>query len=354
MLVDFSIRKKSSNFTPNLCIAKMIVEIITKYLESNKRLVVPNLGTFIVKVAGESVLFSALIKNDDGVLRSLVQQQGMSELEAAGAVDRFVFEVNYRLQNDKECRLKGFGVLKAGDSGAMKFVYDTTVDGEDLDSAVPERKRPAQNNQAAAPAEESVVKESQPKEEPVAEPKAEPVVEEQPQRRPMPRNDIGNPRVSVSAKMNPENYVKGLRYGKGRKVGIVYAEWNDEITYALRDGAVKTLVENGVDENDITLASVPGSFELIFGASQMVKSGSYDAVIAIGCVIRGDTPHFDYICEGVTAGLAKLNVEFNVPVIFGLITTNNLLQAQERAGGRLGNKGDECAVTALQMMAQFK
>lgn len=218
MLVDFSIRKKSSNFTPNLCIAKMVVEIIAKYLESNKRLVVPNLGTFIVKVAGESVLFSALIKNDDGVLRQLVAQQGLSELEAAGVVDRFVFEVNYRLQNYKECRLKGFGVLKAGDSGAMKFVYDTTVDGEDLDSAVPERKRPAQKSQVAMPAEVSVVKESQPKEESAAEPKGEPVVEEQPQRRPMQRNEIGNPRVSVSAKMNPEDYVKGLRYGKGRKV----------------------------------------------------------------------------------------------------------------------------------------
>ncbi|MBR5861559.1 MAG: 6,7-dimethyl-8-ribityllumazine synthase, partial [Bacteroidaceae bacterium] len=140
--------------------------------------------------------------------------------------------------------------------------------------------------------------------------------------------------------------------GKGRKVGIVYAEWNDEITYALRDGAVKTLLDNGVLESDITLASVPGSFELIFGASQMVKSGNYDAVIAIGCVIRGDTPHFDYICEGVTAGLSKLNVEYDTPVIFGLITTNNLQQAQDRSGGRLGNKGDECVVTALQMMSQ--
>lgn len=139
--------------------------------------------------------------------------------------------------------------------------------------------------------------------------------------------------------------------GNGRRVGIVYAEWNDEITHALRDGAVKTLVDNGVKEEDITLACVPGSFELIYGASQMVKSGKFDAVIAIGCVIRGDTPHFDYICEGVTAGLSRLNVEYDTPVIFGLITTNNLQQAQERAGGRLGNKGDECAVTALQMMA---
>ena len=139
--------------------------------------------------------------------------------------------------------------------------------------------------------------------------------------------------------------------GKGRKVGIVYAEWNDKITYALRDGAIKTLLENGVEQNNIVLASVPGSFELIYGASQLVKSGEFDAVIAIGCVIRGDTPHFDYICEGVTAGLSRLNVEYDTPVIFGLITTNNMLQAEERSGGRLGNKGDECAVTALQMMA---
>ena len=142
--------------------------------------------------------------------------------------------------------------------------------------------------------------------------------------------------------------------GKGRKIGIVCAEWNSEITYALRDGAINTLITNGVEKEDIDTVMVPGSFELIFGASQMVKSGKYDAVIAIGCVIRGDTPHFDYICEGVTAGLSKLNVEYDVPVIFGLITTNNLLQAQERSGGRLGNKGDECAVTALQMIAAFK
>ena len=140
--------------------------------------------------------------------------------------------------------------------------------------------------------------------------------------------------------------------GKGRRIGIVYAEWNDEITYALRDGAVKTLLDNGVKEEDITLASVPGSFELIYGVSQMVKSDKYDSVIAIGCVIRGDTPHFDYICEGVTAGLSKLNTKYDTPVIFGLITTNDFQQAKDRSGGIHGNKGDECAVTALHMMAQ--
>ena len=205
MLVDFSIRKKSSNFTQNLCIAKMIVEIITKYLESNKRLVVPNLGTFIVKVAGESVLFSALIKNDDGVLRSLVQQQGMSELEAAGAVDRFVFEVNYRLQNDKECRLKGFGLLKSGDSGVVTFQYDTAVDGDNLDGVTAERKRPEAKAQTVEV--NSKVEETQPKSTSVAETvsEPEPAEEEQPRQKPMPRRDIGEARVSVSAKMNPEN-----------------------------------------------------------------------------------------------------------------------------------------------------
>lgn len=147
---------------------------------------------------------------------------------------------------------------------------------------------------------------------------------------------------------NPES----VPSGKGKRVGIIYAEWNSEITYALRDGAINTLLKNGVEEKEITLVSVPGSFELIYGASQMVKSDKYDSIIAIGCVVRGDTPHFDYICEGVTAGLSKLNTKYDTPVIFGLLTTNNILQAQERSGGSLGNKGDECAVTALHMMAQ--
>lgn len=141
--------------------------------------------------------------------------------------------------------------------------------------------------------------------------------------------------------------------GQGKRIAIVYSEWNSEITYALRDGAVNTLLVNGVEKENVELFSVPGSFELIYAASRLVKSEKYDAIIAIGCVIRGDTPHFDYICEGVTAGLSQLNVIGDTPVIFGLITTNNLEQALERSGGRLGNKGDECAVTALHMIAQF-
>lgn len=107
-------------------------------------------------------------------------------------------------------------------------------------------------------------------------------------------------------------------------------------------------------EEDILVMTVPGSFELVFGAAQMAKSGKVDAVIAIGCVIRGDTPHFDYICEGATQGLAELNTTGDVPVIYGLLTCNNLQQAQDRAGGILGNKGDECAVTAIKMVGLQK
>lgn len=143
---------------------------------------------------------------------------------------------------------------------------------------------------------------------------------------------------------------KSVPDAKGMRFGIVVSEWNHHITGALLEGAHATLRKHGVEEDDITVMTVPGSFELVFGASQMVKSGQMDGVIAIGCVIRGDTPHFDYICEGTTQGLAALNTTGDIPVIYGLLTCNNLQQAQDRAGGILGNKGDECAVTAIKMV----
>lgn len=136
----------------------------------------------------------------------------------------------------------------------------------------------------------------------------------------------------------------------GMKFGIVVSEWNDKITGALLQGAFDTLLRHGVKEDDIQVLTVPGSFELVFGSSQFVKSGKVDAVIAIGCVIRGDTPHFDYICQGTTQGLAELNLKNDVPVIYGLLTCNNMQQAKDRCGGALGNKGDECAVTAIKMV----
>ena len=131
--------------------------------------------------------------------------------------------------------------------------------------------------------------------------------------------------------------------------GIVVAEWNPEITGALLDGAVKTLEKHGALPENIHVKTVPGSFELIYGAHQMVLNGGYDAVIILGSVIRGETPHFDYICEGVTAGIARLNATSQTPIVYGLLTCNDEQQAKDRSGGRLGNKGDECAVVAIKM-----
>ena len=132
-------------------------------------------------------------------------------------------------------------------------------------------------------------------------------------------------------------------------IGIVVSEWNPEITGALLDGAVKTLEKHGCLPENIHVKTVPGSFELVYGAQQMTKNDGFDAVIVLGSVIRGETPHFDYICEAVTYGIASLNASQNIPVIYGLLTTDNLEQAQERSGGKLGNKGDECAVDAIKM-----
>ncbi len=137
--------------------------------------------------------------------------------------------------------------------------------------------------------------------------------------------------------------------GRGLRIGIVVSDWNENITFALLEGAVTTLVKHGVEEQNICIKHVPGSFELVNGCNRMEKTG-VDAVIAIGCVIRGDTPHFDYICQGTTQGLAYLNATRDTPVIYGLLTTNDMKQAKERAGGSLGNKGDECAITALKMV----
>ena len=134
------------------------------------------------------------------------------------------------------------------------------------------------------------------------------------------------------------------------RFGIVVSEWNSNITGPLLEGAIATLKKHGAKDEHIWVQTVPGSFELTFGSAQMVKSGKVDAVIAIGCVVRGDTPHFDYVCMGATNGITQLNTLYDVPVIYGLITTNNMQQAEDRGGGTLGNKGDECAITAIKMV----
>ena len=134
------------------------------------------------------------------------------------------------------------------------------------------------------------------------------------------------------------------------KFGIVVSEWNYEVTGALAQGAVDTLKLHGAKEENITLKHVPGSFELTLGAQYMAEYGHVDAVIILGCVIQGETRHFDFICQGVTQGITSLNIKYNMPFIFGLLTTDNQQQALDRAGGKLGNKGDEAAVTAIKML----
>jgi 6,7-dimethyl-8-ribityllumazine synthase len=134
-------------------------------------------------------------------------------------------------------------------------------------------------------------------------------------------------------------------------IGIVWAEWNTEITAALKDGAVKTLLENGVNKKNIKIKTVPGAFELTLGAQWMAELAEVDAVICIGCVIQGETKHFDFICQAVAQGITNLNREFSMPFVFGVLTTDNMQQAVDRAGGKHGNKGDEAAITALKMLA---
>jgi 6,7-dimethyl-8-ribityllumazine synthase len=134
------------------------------------------------------------------------------------------------------------------------------------------------------------------------------------------------------------------------KFGIVVSEWNPKVTNALLQGAYDALIKHGAKVENILIAHVPGAFELIFGSSQMIEATDVDAVIALGSVVRGGTPHFDYVCQGTTYGIAQLNTEYDIPVIFGLLTTDNMEQAIDRAGGIHGNKGTEAAITAIKMI----
>ena len=159
-----------------------------------------------------------------------------------------------------------------------------------------------------------------------------------------------------SFKFNTES-TRPLPDATQMRIAIVTTEWNCEITDRLVESAVRTLRDNGVDASNITIEYVPGSFELIFGAAPLVSAKRHDAIIAIGCVIRGETPHFDYICQGTTQGLASLNAQAEIPVVYGVLTVNNIEQALDRLGGKAGDKGAEFALTAIKMVAyscQFK
>lgn len=140
-----------------------------------------------------------------------------------------------------------------------------------------------------------------------------------------------------------------IKSAKDLKFAIVVSQWNAEITGALLNGAIDGLINNGATENDIKVIEVPGSYELITGADIVLRDKTFDAIICLGCVIQGETRHFDFICSAVAQGISNVATKHNKPVIFGVLTTENLQQAIDRAGGVHGNKGEEAAITAIQM-----
>ena len=136
-----------------------------------------------------------------------------------------------------------------------------------------------------------------------------------------------------------------------KRFAIIVAEWNEEITEALYAAAVESLIAGGIKKSNIIRKAVPGSFELPLGALWMAERKDIDAVICLGCVIQGDTPHFDYICQAVAYGITEVGLKTKKPVVFGVLTTLDKQQALDRAGGKYGNKGEEAAATALEMLA---
>jgi 6,7-dimethyl-8-ribityllumazine synthase len=142
---------------------------------------------------------------------------------------------------------------------------------------------------------------------------------------------------------------KNLVVISDRRFAIIVSEWNEEVTEKLFEGAFQTLLKNGAKEENIVRKNVPGSFELSLGA-QFAAADDFDAVICLGCVIQGETRHFDFICHAVAQGLTTVALKYNKPVIFGVLTPNNQAQAIDRAGGKYGNKGDEAAMTAIKML----
>lgn len=147
---------------------------------------------------------------------------------------------------------------------------------------------------------------------------------------------------------------EGKLIGKDLKVAIVVSRFNDFITGRLLEGAKDTLIRHDVNEDNIDVAFVPGAFEIPLVAKKLASSGNYDAVITLGCVIRGATSHYDYVCNEVAKGVSKVNDQTNVPVIFGILTTESIEQAVERAGTKGGNKGAEAAVSAIEMANLLK
>lgn len=151
-----------------------------------------------------------------------------------------------------------------------------------------------------------------------------------------------------------EHSGKNMKGLQDKKFAIVVSEWNEEVTESLYNGAYEILIENGIPKDNIQKHYVPGSFELSLGAQWMAEKKDIDAVICLGCVIQGETKHFDFICDAVAHGITNVSLKYNKPVIFGVLTPNTQQQALDRAGGKHGNKGDEAAFTALKMLGLAK
>jgi 6,7-dimethyl-8-ribityllumazine synthase len=134
------------------------------------------------------------------------------------------------------------------------------------------------------------------------------------------------------------------------RIGILVSEWNEEVTSALLTGTTTTLQRHGVKKSNVFVKYVPGSFELTAGASMMADALKLDAIICLGCIIQGETRHFEFIAQAVANGITHVGIQYNIPVVFGVLTTDNYQQALDRCGGKHGNKGDEAAVTAIKMV----
>jgi len=156
----------------------------------------------------------------------------------------------------------------------------------------------------------------------------------------------------ATAEKNLSQYEKGnIPNGADFKIGIVVSEWNDDITSNLLEGAMEALLENGVEKSNILIKNVPGTFELPLAAQMLLEhDDDIDGVIAIGCVIQGETKHFDFVCQGATQGIMAVQMEYNTPISFCVLTDNTKQQSIDRSGGKHGNKGIECAVSLLKMI----
>lgn len=156
--------------------------------------------------------------------------------------------------------------------------------------------------------------------------------------------------MATSLKSLSAHSSKNVQDISDKTFGIIVSEWNEDVTEALYSGAYQTLIENGAKKENIIRKNVPGSFELTLAAQWLAQEESIDAVICLGCVIQGETKHFDFICDAVAHGITNVGLKYNKPVIFGVLTPNTQQQAMDRAGGKHGNKGDEAAITAVKML----